>query len=84
MSFQAMTWAIKQKVGDAKGKAVLLILANFSDHKGYVHENFAYLEQVCELHADDLDGWVSEFEEQGLLSFVGNAAIQLKIAEEPL
>lgn len=34
MSFQAMTWAVEQKVGSQSAKFLLLILANYADNAG--------------------------------------------------
>lgn len=35
MSVEWLTWALKQKVGDARAKFVLVVLANYADENGY-------------------------------------------------
>lgn len=50
MSFQAMAWAVKQKTGDASGRALLLTLANYADEHGKCWPSLSRLAEDCEMH----------------------------------
>lgn len=68
MSFQAMTWAIKQKVGNATGKAILLMLANYADDEGKCFPGQEKLAAECECSARTIREWLEKFENLGLIS----------------
>src|SRR5690606_10712214 len=68
MSFQAMAWAVKQKVGNATGKAILLMLANYADESGECFPSQETLANECECSTATIARWVKHFEEHGLLS----------------
>lgn len=67
MSFQAMTWAVKQRVGNATGKAILLILANYADKDGYCMPGQKTLADECECSERTVREWLAKFEQIGLL-----------------
>ena len=68
MSFQAMAWAVKQKVGNATGKAILLMLANYADERGECFPSQERLADECECSVATVARWVKAFEEMGFLS----------------
>lgn len=68
MSFQAMAWAVKQKVGNATGKAILLMLANYADEQGECFPSQERLADECECSVATVARWVKAFEEMGFLS----------------
>lgn len=67
MSFQAMTWAVKQKVGNATGKAVLLMLANYADENGSCYPGQDKLAKECECSSRTVREWLDKFETMGLI-----------------
>ncbi|EJF91657.1 helix-turn-helix domain-containing protein [Bartonella tamiae] len=67
MSFQAMAWAIKQKVGNATGKAILLMLANYADEKGGCFPSQTTLADECECSIRAISNWLSKFESMGII-----------------
>lgn len=68
MSFQAMAWAVKQKVGNATGKAILLMLANYADEKGRCWPSQETLANECECSKRSILDWLQKFEDMGILS----------------
>ena len=68
MSFQAMAWAIKQKAGNATGKAVLLMLANYADEDGICFPSQNTLANECECSTRAISNWLKRFEEAGLIA----------------
>ena len=68
MSFQAMAWAVKQKVGNATGKAILLMLANYADERGECFPSQEKLAEECECSIATVARWVKHFEDSGVLS----------------
>jgi len=67
MSFQAMTWAVQQKVGNATGKAILLMLANYADDQGECFPSQEKLAAECECSVATVARWLKAFEEWGAL-----------------
>lgn len=67
MSFQAMTWAVKQKVGNATGKAVLLMLANYADEGGECFPSQERLAAECECSVATVQRWLRAFEDWGAI-----------------
>lgn len=67
MSFQAMAWAVKQKVGNATGKAILLMLANYADEEGKCFPSQETLAAECECSKRSILDWLQKFEDMGLL-----------------
>lgn len=67
MSFQAMAWAVRQKVGNATGKAILLMLANYADDAGACFPGQGKLATECECSERTVREWLSKFEEMGLV-----------------
>lgn len=67
MSFQAMAWAVKQKVGNATGKAILLMLANYADEGGRCFPSQETLANECECSKRSILDWLQKFEDMGLL-----------------
>jgi hypothetical protein len=70
MSFQAMAWAVKQKVGNATGKAILLMLANYADEKGKCWPSQETLAEECECSVATVARWLNSFAEMGFLTRV--------------
>lgn len=68
MSFQAMAWAVKQKVGNATGKAILIMLANYADEKGECFPSQERLADECECSVSTVARWIQAFEGIGFLS----------------
>ena len=68
MSFQAMAWAVKQKVGNATGKAILLMLANYADDAGRCFPSQETLATECECSKRCILDWLQKFEDMGILS----------------
>jgi len=67
MSFQAMKWAIKQKVGTAMGRAILFTLADYADEKGQCYPSQATLSNDCECSLRSVTHWLKKFEEIGII-----------------
>ncbi len=67
MSFQAMAWAVKQKVGNATGKAILLMLANYADEDGRCFPSQETLATECECSKRSVLDWLQKFEDMGIL-----------------
>jgi len=67
MSFQAMTWAVKQKVGNATGKAILLMLANYADDEGKCFPGQEKLAAECECSPRTVREWLDKFEKMGIV-----------------
>jgi hypothetical protein len=67
MSFQAMAWAVKQKVGNATGKAILLMLANYADEHGSCFPSQETLAAECECSKRSVLDWLQKFEDMGIL-----------------
>ncbi len=67
MSFQAMSWAVRQKVGNATGKAILIMLANYCDHEGACFPSQQRLADECECGLRTITRWLDQFEKDGLL-----------------
>lgn len=68
MSFQAMAWAVKQKVGNATGKAILLMLANYADERGECFPSQETLAGECECSIATVARWIKHFEGSGFLT----------------
>lgn len=68
MSFQAMAWAVKQKVGNATGKAILLMLANYADERGQCFPSQETLATECECSKRSILDWLQKFEDMGILT----------------
>ncbi|MBK3745192.1 helix-turn-helix domain-containing protein [Paraburkholderia aspalathi] len=68
MSFQAMTWAVKQKVGSATGKAILLMLANYADDEGKCFPGQDKLAAECKCSPRTVREWLDKFEKMGIVS----------------
>ncbi|HUH57716.1 MAG TPA: helix-turn-helix domain-containing protein [Pseudomonadales bacterium] len=68
MSFQAMAWAVKKKVGNATGKAILLMLANYADDEGKCFPGQEKLASECECTSRTIREWLEKFEKMGLIS----------------
>lgn len=68
MSFHAMAWAVKQKVGNATGKAILLMLANYADDSGQCFPSQERLASECECSVATVARWLGLFVELGLVT----------------
>lgn len=68
MSFQAMAWAVKQKVGNATGKAILLMLANYADDRGECFPSQERLAGECECSVATVARWLGLFVEMGFMT----------------
>jgi hypothetical protein len=67
MSFQAMAWATNLKVGNATGKAILLILANYADESGACFPSQKRIADESECSVATAARWLKRFEETGVL-----------------
>jgi len=67
MSFQAMAWASKQRVGGVTGKAILLMLANYADQEGRCIPGQQKLADECECSPRAIREWLAKFEEMGIV-----------------
>lgn len=65
-----MTWAVKQKVGNATGKAILLMLANYADEDGECFPSQEKLAGECECSVATVQRWLKLFEDWGALGRV--------------
>lgn len=63
-----MAWAVKQKVGNATGKAILLMLANYADERGQCFPSQETLALECECSKRSVLDWLQKFEDMGILS----------------
>jgi len=63
-----MAWAIKQKAGNATGKAVLLMLANYADEDGICFPSQSTLATECECSTRAISNWLKRFEDAGLIA----------------
>lgn len=68
MSFQAINWAITQKVGNATGKLILLMLANYADAEGRCFPSQQTLARDCECTRRSVLTWLKKFEDMELLT----------------
>lgn len=62
-----MTWAVKQKVGNATGKAILLMLANYADDEGKCFPGQEKLAAECECSPRTVREWLDKFEKMGIV-----------------
>lgn len=62
-----MAWAVKQKVGNATGKAILLMLANYADEAGRCFPSQETLATECECSKRSVLDWLQKFEDLGIL-----------------
>ena len=62
-----MTWAVKQKVGNATGKAILLMLANYADEAGECFPSQVRLARECECSIATVARWLKHFMEVGII-----------------
>lgn len=71
MSFQAMTWAVKQKAQSAGAKLVLLMLADHSNgHTGQCNPSHKRLAEECEMSLSALKVHIKNLERLGLLEII--------------
>lgn len=71
MSFQAMTWAVKQKTQSAGAKLVLLMLADHSNgHTGQCNPSHKRLAEECEMSLSALKVHIKNLERLGLLEII--------------
>ena len=67
MSFQAMTWAVKQKAGNATAKCLLLAIANYADEEGRCWPSQSQLAKDCECSERTIGRIISDMEKRGIL-----------------
>lgn len=63
-----MAWAVKQKVGNATGKAILLMLANYADDRGECFPSQERLAAECECSVATVARWLGLFVEMGFMT----------------
>lgn len=81
MSFQAMTWAIKQECGSAAAKLVLLMLADRTNHDtGNCFPRQKTLAQDCEMRVETLKTHLKNLEDRGLITIVPRYADGVQLA----
>ena len=67
MSYPAIEWAKRQKIGSPIGKAILRALADYADEAGACYPSQASLADECECSVRSIGQWLSTLEEMGLL-----------------
>ena len=77
MSFQAMTWAVKQPV-DPREKLILIILANYADPKGVCWPSMATLAKDTGYCRRTILRSIHAMQKDGLLSFQNTKNGRLK------
>lgn len=79
MSFEAMTWAVKQSTANSGQKLVLLLLANHSNgHTGQCNPSQPLLANECCMGLSTLRRHILDLEEAGLLQIVHKFADNMK------
>lgn len=74
MSFQAMTWAINQKVDSSGKKLVLLMMANYcNSHTGQCNPSHKRLAEECSMGISTLKNHIASLEKDGFLTIQRNA-----------
>jgi len=68
MSVRAMTWALEQRVGEAKRKLILIALADFADEHGCCYPAQATLAEMAECSVDTVQRGLKKLEAMGLIS----------------
>lgn len=68
MSFQAMAWAVQQKVGSSSAKFILLILSNYADNAGVCWPSQETLAADAEMTDRGIRKCVAFLAEKGLVS----------------
>lgn len=68
MSFQAMSWALKQRTGSPSGKALLMALANYADEDGTCFPGQERLAEETEQSLDSVQRRLKELESLGLIT----------------
>jgi hypothetical protein len=68
MSWNALAWAGKQRVGHAHTKAVLILLANYADEAGSCFPSNEHLGDVLEVSIRTIQNAVTTLEEAGYLT----------------
>lgn len=62
-----MAWAVRQKVGNATGKAILLMISNYADDRGECFPSQERLAEECECSVATVARWLLSFEAMGFL-----------------
>jgi DNA-binding transcriptional MocR family regulator len=68
MSIEAMAWAKRQRCGDASAKLVLLILADYANHKGQAWPSHATIAEQAELNRATVIRKLAALESKGLIA----------------
>lgn len=68
MSVEAITWAMKQRVGNGTAKLLLIALANHADHEGICWPSQASLAAVCEVSVRSVREYLLRLEMVGLIA----------------
>lgn len=68
MSYQALNWASKQRVGSPIGKSILNVLANYADEKGSCFPSHALLVRETELSDKSVRDHLDRLETLGVIS----------------
>lgn len=67
MSWQALSWAGKIKVGSPAAKSLLILLANFADEAGECYPTYDKLSEMSELSYRAVQGNIAKLESLGLI-----------------
>jgi hypothetical protein len=67
MSLQAITWAMRQKVGGASGKLVLIVLAEFADSGGRCFPSQETIAERSELKIRAVRDWLVKLQQHGFI-----------------
>lgn len=71
MSFEAMTWAVKQSTESTSQKLVLLMLANYCNgHTGQCNPSHRLLAQECSMGISTLKRCIASLQERGFLTII--------------
>ena len=71
MSFEAMTWAVKQTTANAGQKLVLLLLANHANgHTGQCNPSHKRMAAECEMSLSSIRKYITELAGLGFLTIV--------------
>jgi len=73
MSFEALTWAVKQNTANSGQKLVLLILANYTNpDTGQCNPSQKHLAEKCSMSHASVKRHIESLEQAGFLSVVNN------------
>ena len=85
MSFECMAWAIKKKTGSAAAKAVLMHLANCTNHQtGICRPRIKVIAEECEISESTTKTCLKRLEEIGLITVIPRFKEGVQLANDYL